>query len=367
MCQVIIYLEITLIEKNYIIKILSILIFIIFAFFSCEKKPTEPEIDDIIEEFENSAPIISSLTAERDTILIVDTLAVTCIATDSDNDILKYSWSSTAGSISSIDSQVAVFIPPAAGTIVKITCSVIEADSGKVWTRESIDIVVNRWLTGTVKDVDGNSYKTVKIGDQWWMAENLKVTHYRDGTEIPNVLELSDWKSLTTGAYSYLFNDINYIDIYGNLYNWYAVDDSSQIAPEGWHVASDEDWKVMEMYLGMSRSDADNTGLRGVFTDILSSTHEPDEEYCSRPSFTNLSGFTGSPGGKRGPILDYSDLIIGKEYYWTSTTRFTNSLTSWYRYMHCGYNLSEGIVGTPGIGRWEGPKNTGFSVRCVKN
>ena len=94
-------------------------------------------------------------------------------------------------------------------------------------------------IMGTVTDIDGNIYQTVKIGNQWWMAENLKVTHYRNGEAIPNVTDNATWTGLTTGAYCEYNNDVNNVATYGRLYNWYAVDDSRNIAPAGWHVASD--------------------------------------------------------------------------------------------------------------------------------
>ncbi|MEJ2629601.1 MAG: fibrobacter succinogenes major paralogous domain-containing protein, partial [bacterium] len=113
----------------------------------------------------------------------------------------------------------------------------------------------SRFKTGTVTDIDGNTYQTVKIGDQWWMAENLKVTHYRNNDEIPNVTYWGDWHDLSTGAYCDYNNNEGNVSTCGHLYNWYAVNDSRNIAPEGWHVPTDEEWKELEMYLGMSRSE----------------------------------------------------------------------------------------------------------------
>lgn len=87
--------------------------------------------------------------------------------------------------------------------------------------------------TGTMVDQDGNTYKTVKIGDQWWMAENLKVTHYRNGDPIPNVTSNSEWSEMSSGAYCVYDNEESNADHYGYLYNWYTVNDSRNIAPEG--------------------------------------------------------------------------------------------------------------------------------------
>ena len=86
---------------------------------------------------------------------------------------------------------------------------------------------------GTVTDIDGNSYKTVKINDQWWMAENLKTTKYRNGDPILNVTNDTEWMNLTTGAYCDYDNNVTNVNTYGRLYNWYAVNDSRNIAPTG--------------------------------------------------------------------------------------------------------------------------------------
>ena len=151
--------------------------------------------------------------------------------------------------------------------------------------------------TGTVTDIDGNTYQTVKIGDQWWMAENLKVTCYRNGDAIPNITDGTTWASLSTGAYCEYNNDINNVATYGRLYNWYAVTDSRNIAPAGWHVPSDAEWKQLEMYLGMSQSEADATGWRG--TDEGGKLKEVGTMHWNSPNTgaTNESGFTALPGG----------------------------------------------------------------------
>ena len=108
---------------------------------------------------------------------------------------------------------------------------------------------------GTVTDIDGNVYKTIKIGDQEWMAENLRVTHYNTGTtaqdQIPLVLDEVDWENLGilgTGIYCYYDKDPASLVTYGALYNWYVVN-TGKLAPAGWHVATDADWKKLQDYL----------------------------------------------------------------------------------------------------------------------
>lgn len=208
-----------------------------------------------------------------------------------------------------------------------------------------------RMETGTVTDIDGNVYQTVKIGDQWWMAENLKVTRYSNGDVIPNVTNDDEWKNLNTGAYCVYDNDDSKIATYGLLYNWYAVNDSSNIAPEGWHVPTDAEWKELEMYLGMNQIQTDSTGYRGTDQGMkLKST----SNWNNNGNGTNESGFSALPGGYHnhyyGPFDD-----IGIYGYWWSLTEF-NSDNAWYRVL--GWRDSA-------VGRVENNKRNGFSVRCV--
>lgn len=156
--------------------------------------------------------------------------------------------------------------------------------------------------TGTVTDIDGNVYQTIKIGNQWWMAENLKVTHYRNGNAIPNVTSYFSWRDLSSGAYCAYNNDNGNADAYGMIYNWYwyAVDDSRNIAPIGWHVPTDEEWKELEMYLGLSQTEADDTGYRGTDEgDKLKAT----TGWYNNGNGTNESGFTALPGIKPGRLF----------------------------------------------------------------
>jgi uncharacterized protein (TIGR02145 family) len=209
--------------------------------------------------------------------------------------------------------------------------------------------------TGTVTDIDGNVYQTVTIGSQEWMAENLKVTHYRNGDPIPNVTDNGTWSDLTTGAYCDYNNDVNNVATYGRLYNWYAADDSRNIAPEGWHVPTDEEWKQLEMYLGMSQAQADATGLRG--TDEGGKLKEAGTTHWLSPNTgaTNENGFTALPGGYRYvPGTFYS---MGNDaVFWSSTEG--SSSTAWYRMLD--YSFS-------GVYRDHFDKQYGYSVRCVRD
>jgi uncharacterized protein (TIGR02145 family) len=209
--------------------------------------------------------------------------------------------------------------------------------------------------TGTVTDAEGNVYQTVRIGSQWWMAENLRATHYRNGDLIPRVTDPTAWQYLTTGARCEYDNNTDNIVVYGRLYNWFAVSDNRGIAPEGWHVPTDNEWKQMEVYVGISQFYADEYGWRG--TDEGGKLKESGTVYWYSPNTgaTNESGFTARPGGLRYSQGYFSSM--GRDaYFWTSmdfsiTAAFGRNLN---------YTHSD-------ICRYAYMQNYGFSVRCVKD
>jgi uncharacterized protein (TIGR02145 family) len=208
---------------------------------------------------------------------------------------------------------------------------------------------------GTVTDYDGNTYQTVKIGGQWWMGEELRVTHYRNGEAIANVIDNAAWDVLTTGAYCSFNNDDNYIADYGVLYNWYAVNDERELAPEGWHIPSDAEWKVLESYLGMDAGELDNTSWRG--TDEGGKLKETGTTHWNSPNLgaTNETGFTARAGGKRWHDGSFSSLMDDSNY-WTSTSALSSN--GWFRSMN--YNRET-------INRGNVNRQVGFSVRCVRD
>ncbi len=219
----------------------------------------------------------------------------------------------------------------------------------------------NSILTSTVTDIDGNIYKTVKIGNQWWMAENLKVTHYRNGNPIPNVTDIMDWIVLNTGAYCNYRNSEDNANIYGRLYNWYVINDNRNIAPEGWHVSTDEDWKQLETYLGMNQDEVDSISWRG--TNEGGKLKEAGTEHWSSPNTgaTNTTGFTAIPSGFRydynytGGIDSYAHLSI-YALYWASSEINSDSI-----FRRDIYYKSSSIH------RYPIRKNAGISIRCVKD
>jgi uncharacterized protein (TIGR02145 family) len=204
-------------------------------------------------------------------------------------------------------------------------------------------------------DIDGNVYQTVRIGDQWWMAENLKVTHYRNGDPIPHVTDSTDWYWLTTGAYCNYDNEEGNVAVYGRLYNWFAVEDTRNIAPSGWHVPTDDDWKQLEMFLGMTQVEADASGWRG--TNEGGKLKEAGYQHWDSPNegATNESGFTGLPGGLRHFVVSFEQMGI-YAYFWSSTE--VDSDGAWARDLR--YDVST-------IYRGSANKPHGISVRCVRD
>ncbi|MCD4663980.1 MAG: fibrobacter succinogenes major paralogous domain-containing protein [Bacteroidales bacterium] len=212
-----------------------------------------------------------------------------------------------------------------------------------------------------VTDIDGNVYETVKIGNQVWMAENLRVTHYRNGDEIQKVTTLSYWENLTTGAYSIYNNYYPYIETngFGNLYNWYAVDDPRGLAPEGWHIPTDEEIMELEMALGMSESDANKSYSSSRGTNEGSKL-AGDSYYWTNGDLENDPDF-GSSGFD---LLPSGIFYIGFGYAWINdrgvlwSSSEINDNSACYR----SFIYSETY-----IYRAFYTKKSGFSVRCVKD
>ena len=200
-----------------------------------------------------------------------------------------------------------------------------------------------------VTDIDGNIYATIKIGGQFWMAENLKTTKYKDGSEIPTGYSGTDWSNLSTGAYAVYDNPIN-AEIYGNLYNWYTVDDSRGICPEGFHVPSDEEWTMLTDYLGGIYVAGGKMKTTGTIEGVDGLWDSPNE------GATNESSFNGLPTGIR---LAYNGAYMHKGkygYFWTSSEN--NSPESWHWILS---SFNDHAI------QYYFDKKGGFSIRCLKD
>jgi uncharacterized protein (TIGR02145 family) len=208
----------------------------------------------------------------------------------------------------------------------------------------------------SITDIDGNVYKTITIGTQTWMAENLRVTHYRNGDPIPNVKDSKAWGKQTTGAYCYYKNEANpdSIATYGYLYNGYCMLDPRGLAPEGWHVPTDAEWYTLVKFVD---------GGDGVLNEYSSSvaggrmkeTGTLHWDYPNRFA-DNSSGFTAISGGWR---QTYQGQFQFKGYgaqYWTTTKYHPVFFYGW------GMGTDFASIGRNGF-----QVTDGISIRCVKD
>lgn len=195
----------------------------------------------------------------------------------------------------------------------------------------------------SVIDYDGNVYSTVVIGTQTWMKENLRTSHYRNGLAIPVFSDNTAWANLSTDAYCYYDNEANNANVFGNLYNWYAIQNEN-ICPTGWHVPADAEWTVLTDYLG-------GENVAGGKMKEAGTSHWASPNTGA----DNTSGFTALPGGYRNNNGAFT-LIDFYATWWTISPFDTTS--AWYRTI--SYDLNS-------VYRSSYNKKSGFSVRCVKN
>ena len=215
-------------------------------------------------------------------------------------------------------------------------------------TKAYVDLLSERirMLEGSVaKDIDGNVYSTVEIGNHIWMVENLRTTHYKDGTTITQKTDNGDWFKVVEPAYCWYNNDeATYKIPYGALYNWYAVS-TQKLCPSGWHVASDDDWTSLTTVAG-------GEDLAGGILKETGTTHWQSPNTGA----TNGLGFTALPGGGRNGLTGTFGTIRTDGNWWSATEyTLTNSYLQ---------NMSNGNTR---IIRQNTDKKYGFSVRCVKN
>ncbi len=203
----------------------------------------------------------------------------------------------------------------------------------------------------TMTDQEGNEYKTIVIGTQEWMAENLKTSIYRNGEAIANVTDNTQWVGLTTGAYCYYNYDSIYDCPYGKLYNWFAAADPRNLCPTGWHVPTDAEWNVLIIYLDPNADWGGNipNNAGGKMKSIGTQSWFPPNTGA-----TNESGFSGLPSGAR---LYNQFSPIGNAGYWWSTTE-VESFDAWSRFMNYtnGYAYQQVNL-----------KINGFAVRCLRD
>lgn len=219
-------------------------------------------------------------------------------------------------------------------------------------------IVFNPKLSyDTLTDIDGNTYHTITIGTQTWMASNLRVTRYLNGDKIGTTSHATkDISSETTPKYQWAYDgDEKNVAEYGRLYTWYAMNDSRKLAPSGWHIASDTDWAILETYVSDSLRTSPNTAKAIAGSTDWAVTDTLKTVIGNNLSLNNSSGLTLLPGGRR--YLTGAFNGIGKFGYFWSSVQFDEGNAM---FKVLGYN-NDALVKT------NGNKQYGFSVRCVKN
>jgi uncharacterized protein (TIGR02145 family) len=199
---------------------------------------------------------------------------------------------------------------------------------------------------GSVTDIDGNTYATIEIGRQVWMAENLRTTRYRNGDTIPTDRDVvwNEAEIRLTGAWCHYRNSPEYEMPYGKLYNWYALADRRGICPQGWHVPINAEWNTLINHLGGEDVAGGKLKSKTLWE-------------VSKEGGTNTSGFSGLPGGSRSDAIgDYYSLgYIG---FWWSASEVGANDDAWYRYLD-----NQGA----GVGEDGDTKMRGFCLRCVRD
>lgn len=212
-----------------------------------------------------------------------------------------------------------------------------------------------------VIDIDNNTYQTAWINNKCWMAENLKVTRYSDNTEIAFPGANEDlWQNNTTGAYAWYNNQISNKDLYGALYNWFAVTNAKGLCPEGWHIPTQEEWVELENFIPEPIQQKGNKlkSCRQVNSPLggdCNTDEHPRWDQHNTHFGTDVYGFSALPGGRRESGGNTNQL--GSFCWWWSST-FLSETHAYSRYLSNG---------SGGYNDFSMLKNFGFSVRCVKD
>jgi uncharacterized protein (TIGR02145 family) len=192
-------------------------------------------------------------------------------------------------------------------------------------------------------------YKTIVIGTQEWMAENLNTSIYRNGDAIPTGLDDATWSTNISGAWSYYNNDPSNACPYGKLYNWYACADARHLCPSGWHMPNDDEWTTLMDFLGGETVAGGKMKTVGNYVEGTGLWFIPNAEA------TNLSGFSGVPGGFRSNVAGY-DYFTGDGKWWSADEFNSSSAPSHYLSYIAGGFYIESFS-----------KHYGLSVRCLRD
>ena len=295
-------------------------------------------------------PIVQ--TIEIKDVTDVSALAVGKVEHDGGDDLTErgfvYSTSSNPDIFDSVEKAFGIAVAEFSATLenlnpdTKYYVRAYATNSTKVGY--GIEIAFTTGQSTTITDIEGNTYNTVTIGTQEWMAENLKTTKYNDGTAITLVTDGTSWGNLSTEAYCYS-DQAAYVDTYGALYNWYSVD-TGKLCPASWHVPSDEEWTTLVTYLG-------GKSVAGGKMKETGTTHWNSPNSGA----TNESGFTGLPGGMRYIDGDFYGIAY-HGYWWSSTEDGDGTYDAWLWKLRYDYVRAF---------RYDYDMKEGYSIRCVRD
>jgi uncharacterized protein (TIGR02145 family) len=323
--------------KSIIYLIISIFV---IGIMSCQKENSDAGLPKFLEL---SIADITNITGNTAT-------ANGTISSEGNSAVVVYGacWSTSASPTTASDKTSET----PAGT--SITTDLQDLDPGTAYhlrlyatnsqgTAYSNEITFSTATFGSVTDIDGNVYRTVKIGTQIWMADNLKTTRLNNNGFMPNVTDNTQWKDKTSAAYCYHNNDAANNAVYGKLYNWYAVN-TGKLAPAGWHVPDSTELQMLIDFLG-------GMSIAGGALKATTLWNSPNT------GATNSSNFTWYPAGSRyghnGVFVNFG----GNGFAWTSTSVSASDA----RFYNLGNSNGTGILKLSNL------KSSGFSVRCLKD
>lgn len=327
-------------KLNYIISITITLAVLAILTTSCEKEETN-------ENFITAEFIANNTSVDQGT--AVD------FSDQSTQTPYSWNWDFGDGATSTSQNPSHAYISPGLYTVSLTASNDVSSD-----TETKTDYITVFEKALTVTDIDGNTYNTVTIGSQIWMAENLKVAHFPDGTEIPYVFDDFDWHQLqdnnTDKAYCYYNNDLDgEANIYGALYTWAAAMNGADksdlvpsgvqgICPDGWHIPSADEWWLL----------INEQGGKNIAGGKLKESGTSHWDY--NEGATNESGFTALPGGYRNGEGGSFYTVGYYGYWWSSSEEYSSN--GWSFVMN---NMNSEIDS-------EGQfKSSGKSIRCVKD
>jgi len=332
------------------------------VFTSCKDDEEEPTTTTTTTDTGGGGTTVTvtgvSLNSTTLSLLVDSTYTLTATVSPSNATDKTVTWTSSNPAIATIANGKITALAAGVVTITAkagdktVTCTVtITANSN---TQINAD-----GKTGTVTDAQGNSYAIIKIGDQWWMTENLKATTYNDGTAIPNVTDATAWAALTTGAYCDYSNLAANGAKYGYLYNWYAVN-TGKLAPAGWHVPTNTEWTTLENYLIANGYNYDGSTTGNYIAKSLAAKTDWTASTTTGAigndlTLNNSTGFSALPGGYRNNNGSFYYLgLIGN---WWSAAEYS-SAGAWGRSLDYSGSI---------LGSGDDYKGYGFSVRCVRD